>query len=352
MLKILVSNHGVHFLEQKAKSLLNQIPANRRLVEELYAHGKITHEAKEHALDILYPADKWGIWISRLLLTIGATLVLCGVVYFFAFNWAKITPFVKLSSIQVAMVGCLVFACFYSLNRISGQVLLLSASVLTGVFMAVFGQIYQTGADAYQLFMMWSLLTLGWTIISNFAPQWIFWLAVTNTFLILWWQQAALPEREMEGMIFVFLMVFNGVALSMREYFSADKTLKWIQARWIRVLLTIVTLLSMLIPVVIFIVEPSRATTSIFIAAFIGFVGHCLMYAFYRYKIKDMWSLAAITLSVCIIVEALGLKILAEMLDDILFFMFLLMGLMTLCVFTFAVISLRKIMEILEVDHV
>lgn len=339
-------------MEPNCSSILNKIPANRRLVEELYAHGKITHKAKEYALDTLYPADKWGLWISRLLLTIGATLVLCGVVYFFAFNWAKITPFVKLSSIQVGMVGCLICAYFYSLNRISGQVLLLSASVLTGVFMAVFGQIYQTGADAYQLFMMWSLLILGWTIISNFAPQWIFWLAVTNTFLILWWQQAALPERDMEGMIFVFLIVFNGIALGLREYFSTDKDKEWIQPRWIRVLLTIVALLPMLIPVVIFVVEPSRATISISTAAFIGFVGHCLMYAFYRYKVKDMWSLAAITLSVCIIVEALGLKILAEMLDDILFFMFLLMGLMTLCVFTFAVIYLRKIMEALEVDHV
>lgn len=339
-------------MEQKPKSLLNQIPANRRLVDELYAHGKITHEAKEYALDTLYPADKWGIWISRLLLAVGAALVICGVIYFFAFNWAKITPFVKLSSIQIGMVGCLICAYFYSLNRISGQVFLLSASVLTGVFMAVFGQIYQTGADAYQLFMMWSLLTLGWTIISNFAPQWIFWLAVTNTFLILWWQQDALPERDMEGMIFVLLILFNGIALGLREYFSTHKDKEWIQPKWIRVLLTIAALLPMLIPIVIFIVEPSRATTSIFIAALIGFSGHCLMYAFYRYKMKDMWSLAAIILSVCIILESLGLKILAEMLDDILFFMFLLMGLMTLCIFTFAVIYLRKIMEVLEVDHV
>ncbi len=321
-------------------------------MEELYAHGKITHEAKEHALDTLYPADKWGLWVSRLLLTIGATLVLCGIVYFFAFNWAKITPFVKLSSIQISMVGCLVCSYFYTLNRISGRILLLSASVLTGVFMAVFGQIYQTGADAFQLFMMWSLLTFGWTIISNFAPQWIFWLAVTNTFFILWWQQAALPERDMEGMIFVILMVLNGISLGLKEYFSTHKNKEWIQLRWVRVLLTIAALLPMLIPTVIFIVEPSRATTSISTAAFVGLVGHCLMYAFYRYKVKDMWSLAAIILSACIIVETLGLKILAEMLDDILFFMFLSMGLMTLCVFTFAVIYLRKVMEVLEVDHV
>lgn len=312
----------------------------------------MTHEAKEYALNVLYPADKWGIWISRLLLTIGSTLILCGIVYFFAFNWAKITPFVKLSSIQIGMFGCLIGAYFYSINRISGQVLLLSASVLTGVFMAVFGQIYQTGADAYQLFMMWSLLTLGWTIISNFAPQWLLWLAITNTFLILWWQQAALPDRDMEGMIYVFLIALNGVALGLREYFATDEDKEWIQPRWIRVLLTIVVLLPMLIPIVIFVLEPSRTTPSISAATFIGIVGHCLIYAFYRYKIKDMWALAATMLSICIIVEASGLKMLAEMFDNHDFFMFLLMGLMTLGVFTAAVIYLRKTMDILEVDHV
>ena len=331
---------------------LNQISANRRLVEELYAHGHITHEAREYALDILYPADKWGVWIARLLLAIGSALILCGIVYFFAFNWAKITPLVKFSSIQIAMVGCLVGAYIYSLKRVSGQVLLLSASVLTGVFMAVFGQIYQTGADAYQLFMMWSLLTLGWTIISNFAPQWIFWLAITNTFLILWWDQAALPERDMEHMIYVFLIILNGAALGLREYFVTDKSKAWLHPRWIRVLLTIAVLLPMLIPIVVFVVEPNRATPSIFTAAIIGFIGHGLTYAFYRYKMQDMWSLAATILSVCIIVEAAGLKLLAEMFDDFEFFMFLLMGLMTLGIFTTAVIYLRKTIDVLEVDHV
>ena len=339
-------------MKQASFHTLDQIPANRRLVDELYTHGRISHEAKDYALDLLYPADKWGVWISRLLLAIGSALVLCGIVYFFAFNWAKITPLVKLSSIQIGIVGCLVAAYLYSLKRVSGQILLLSSSVLTGVFMAVFGQIYQTGADAYQLFMMWSLLTLGWTLISNFAPQWILWLAITNTFLVLWWEQGALPERDMAYMIYTYLAVFNGGALALREYFSASKAREWLQPRWIRVLLTIVVLFPMLIPVVMWVIEPSGATSSMTTSAIVGVVGHGLMYAFYRYKTQDMWSLAAIVLSVCIIVEAAGLKIMAEIFNDVDFFMFLLMGGMTLGIFTVAVIYLRKIIDVFEVGHV
>ncbi len=108
---------------EKLKCTLDQIPADRRLVEELYSHGKISAQAREYSLSLLYPNNQWGLWISRLLLTIGAALVLSGIIYFFAFNWAKITPAVKLSSIQLGIIGCLIGAYIYSLQRVSGQVL-------------------------------------------------------------------------------------------------------------------------------------------------------------------------------------------------------------------------------------
>ena len=231
---------------------LEEISANRALIEALYSHGKITREARVYALDFLYPHYQWGVWISRLLLTIGAALILSGIVYFFAFNWAKISPLVKLSSIQIGIIGSLIAAYFYTLKRTTGQILLLSASVLVGVFMAVFGQIYQTGADAYQLFMMWSLLTLGWTLISNFPVQWFFWLVISNIFLLLWWQQAALPTKEMEFMLYTYMTILNGSALALREYFSIKKH-EWLEAGWIRVVLIIAILGVMIIPIIMWI---------------------------------------------------------------------------------------------------
>jgi len=257
----------------------------------------------------------------------------------------------KLFSIQFGIIGCLVASYLYSLQRISGQVLLLSASVLVGVFMAVFGQIYQTGADAYQLFMMWSLLTFGWTLISKFAPQWIFWLVITNIFLVLWWQQAALPTKQMEFMIFIYMISLNGATLVLCEYFSVKKVYEWLKAQWIRLILTIFTLLIMLIPIVIWIVDPSRATKSIILSGVIGLIGHGAVYFFYRYRSPDICSLTATVLSCSIIVEAVGLKILFEMFGTY-EIVFLLMGLITLVVFTYAIIYLRKITKEIGVDHV
>jgi len=341
----------VNLVESKLSKSSNAIPANRRVVDELYAHGKISFEAKEYALAFLYPADKWGIWASRLLLVVGAALVLSGVVYFFAFNWAKISPVVKLTVIQAAMVGCILGVYICSLKQLFGQILLLSASVLTGVFMAVFGQIYQTGADAYQLFMMWSILTLGWTIVSNFAPQWLFWLVIANTFLILWWNQAFLPTGDIEHSIFVLLSALNGSALAMKECFSSGGSRKWLQVRWLRVALTVATLLPLLIPTLIFVMSPSKASVSLGVASMVGVIGHGLIYIFYRYSARDMWSLALVVLSACIIVEVSVIKSLSELLDDAEFLMFLIMGVATLGIFTFAVVILRHIIDIFEVEH-
>jgi len=332
---------------------LEHIPANRKLVEALYSNGKITKQARDEALNLLSPPDRWALWVSRLLLVLGSALVLSGLVYFFASNWTKITPAMKLSAIQFGMIGCLIGAYVSSLQRMRGQVLLLCASVLVGVFMAVFGQIYQTGANPYHLFMMWSLLTLGWTVIANFATQWLFWLVVTNLFLVLWWDQAALPSQEMSFLIFIYMALLNGTALALREYFAVKKNYTWLQAHWTRFLLHLATLVILLIPIIIWIfVDPSKTTKSLIISGLFGLVGHGVAYYVYRYKRPDMRSLAATLLSGCIILVAASFKIVSQMVDTVDSLLYLLMGVVTLSIFIGATLSLKRIAKKMEADHV
>lgn len=337
-------------MEQTPPLPLARIPANRRLVDALYAHKKIDRAARDDALAFLYPAEQWGLWISRLFLSVGVALVLSGVAYFFAFNWAKITPLMKFSVLQLAMAGCLLGAYYYRLERISGQVLLLSASVLVGVFLAVFGQIYQTGADAFQLFMMWSLLIFGWTVISNFAAQWVLWLAVTNVFVVLWWEQAFLPDHEQQALIFALIAVLNLSALLLREAYVAWKSAPWLAQRWVRALLVVAVLLPASIPVVELIFAGQAGSASAQTSAILGSVILAGVYFLYRFKLRDMWALAAVALSVCVILEALVLDFLAETLKDEIA-MFLLMGLASIAVFSLAVLYLRKVILVLEADH-
>ena len=336
---------------EKHSYTLEDIPANRRLIEELYAHGKITKQAREYALNFLYPHDQWGLWTSRLLLTISVTLILSGIVYFSAFNWARVPPHVKLGSIQLGIISCIIGAYFYSLQVTIGKTLMLSASVLVGVFMAVFGQIYQTGADAYQLFMMWSLLIFAWTLVSNFAAQWVLWLVITNIALVLWWGQAAFPSQQMRFMIYIYLSILNGTALILLEYFSMAKKYDWLQVHWTRMLLIIAILSIMLIPTVTLIMEVNKATQSIMLSGLVGIIGHAGAYYFYRYQALNIKSLAVAVLSIFIIVEALSIKILLEIFPRIDDLILLLMGFLTLGIFTFAIAHVREAAKEMGVDY-
>ena len=345
--------------EEQHQDTLARIPADRALVEALYAGGRIGKEARHYALALLYPHDKWGLWTARLLLALGTALMLAGVIYFFAFNWAKIPPAAKLAGIQAALIGCLVMVCRASLKNLHGQLWLLAASVLTGVFLAVFGQIYQTGADAWQLFALWAVLVSGWTGIAAFAAQWLLWLLLVNTALWLWWDQAALPGEDMAFMILLWLTLLNGAALALREYFAVLRGCTWLAARWTRLLLTVTVLLFMLISPVVWIFEAENASLSIKLSGATGVLGHIALYYLYRHRLADLRSLTATVLSACVVLDCVVIKKLIidpgrVLSHAILLYeesLLLLAGLLTIGLFTAAALYLKRAARQMEVGR-
>lgn len=334
---------------QNTSLSLTEIPASRGLVEDLAAAGFISKDARNAALAILHPARHWGLWVARLLLVLGVTLVLSGIIYFFAFNWTQIPPLAKLGGLEAAILCCLAGGLFYGLERLSGQVLALCASVLVGVFLAIFGQIYQTGADAYQLFALWAVLILPWTALTQLAALWTVWLVVANLALGLAWEQAVMPSHEMEPLIFPILALFNGGFLALREY-VLTKGGKWLEARWTRVILVIPVLCCAALPIFILIVD--HGSDSIGLGALVGIVIHNILYVFYRYRRPDMWALAATTLSTAVLLDAVVFDTLAgggqHHLNAV---TMLLMGGATLAIFTGAVVFLRRIAATTENSH-
>ena len=320
---------------------IDEMPASRQLVEELYAHGYLNATARQAALEFLNPHDRWGLWTSRLFLLLGSALVLAGVVYFFAFNWNQVPPTAKFASIQIGIVAAVGAGCLCGLTRTNGQLLMVGASVLVGVFLAVFGQIYQTGADAYELFATWSVLVLGWSVISRFAPQWALWLVVTNVALGLWWRQAALPTEETEFLIFGYLALLNGAALAVREW-SATRRVDWIAPRWTRMLLVLATLLAFLVPAGT-LVMADDATASLLATGIIGLIGHVVLYAVYRHLLRDAWAVSATVLSGCLILDTAAYRVLTNAFGVATAATWLGLGLATLVIFAGAVVYLRSI---------
>jgi uncharacterized membrane protein len=183
--------------------------------EELYLLSRHSNLGEEEVAQVLrekiYPDKQaWETFVKLLLITLGVGFTVSGIIFFFAYNWQNLHKFVKIGlteGVLIVAIGCI----FFIRNSIVKNILLTFASVLVGVLYAVFGQIYQTGANAYDFFLAWTVFTTLWVVISNFAPLWLLYLVLLNTTFILYTQQVAQDWSEV--LVFTLLFVINTVAL-------------------------------------------------------------------------------------------------------------------------------------------
>lgn len=85
-------------------------PADRATLHRLYAANCLPPQAWQAGVRRLQPKRDWPGWTGRVLLLLGATLVLAGVVFFFAYNGAKMHPFLKFGILEAGLAAALVGA--------------------------------------------------------------------------------------------------------------------------------------------------------------------------------------------------------------------------------------------------
>jgi uncharacterized membrane protein len=206
--------------------------------------------------------------------------------------------------------------------------------------MAVYGQVYQTGADAWQNYALWALLILPWVVIGRFGALWVLWLAVADAALILFWNQVEPPEDfGLFHALFLFLAVLNGLALAGYEY-GVARGWDWLEGRWIRWLVWLSVLMWLTIPTLAFILDPDASNGSLIGAIALAGVLPAGYY-FYRHRAADLACLAFAVMAGCIVVLTLIGKGVFEFSDDAP--AFLLFGLIVLGVSTAAAFFLRKL---------
>ena len=214
--------------------------ASKRIVNQLWQNDYLTSPARDEAIALLSPPLEFKIWVERLLLVLGALFVTASIMLFFAFNWAYIPPFVKMGGV-LALIGVLAGANWLLLARgkkFAGDLVLMVAGFMVGVFMAVFGQIYQTGADSYTLFLTWAILILPWVLFARFAPLWVMWLVVCNFAMTLWWDMGFL-DALFEGEHVMILLSLFYVIVYAAMLVAVKKGEGWLDKKWIKLLLAI-----------------------------------------------------------------------------------------------------------------
>lgn len=99
------------------------------------------------------------------------TSLISSIIFFTAYNWKSMSSYQKLS-IPIFLVLSGTFGWFGFKKQIYKDLSLLFSSFMIGVLFAVFGQVYQTGADVYSLFLNWGIFTFLLGVASGFYPIW------------------------------------------------------------------------------------------------------------------------------------------------------------------------------------
>jgi uncharacterized membrane protein len=180
--------------------------------------GRIAPEKLREALEAggtLPGASDWRRFLDRLLLWMGVVMLASSVIFFFAFNWQEMGRLAKVGLAQLALLAALGFVWRLGLEGVAGKVALFGAALLVGALFALIGQIYQTGADPWELFAAWAGAILPWVLLARLPALWLAWLVLLNLALSLYYHTFGL----MFGMLFApekllwMLFGLNTVAL-------------------------------------------------------------------------------------------------------------------------------------------
>ena len=196
----------------------------RRTIEQLLHQGLLPLKNTEAAATHLevYPSKRtWLMFFDKALLIIGAVALVLSLVFFIAYNWQNIGKMGKFALVEGALV--ITIALYVALSfrqlrqrfQLIRQLLLLIASIITGSLLALFGQVYQTGADTWQLFFGWALLITPWVLIARFPALWLLWLGLINACLLLYLDVANLQfinHRLQNVSQVAILALFNFIA--------------------------------------------------------------------------------------------------------------------------------------------
>ena len=160
---------------------------SRRTIEQLLNQGTLPIEKADTAALLLdvYPSKRtWLQFFDKALLIVGGVALVLSLVFFIAYNWLYMGKLAKFALVEGALtitIALYVALSFRQRFAFIRQLLLLIASIITGSLLALFGQVYQTGADTWQLFFGWAVLILPWVIIARFPALWLLWLGLINT---------------------------------------------------------------------------------------------------------------------------------------------------------------------------
>jgi len=268
-------------------------------------------------------ARGWTRGADRLLMAFGVMAVLAGITAFFAYNWAGLHKFAKFGLIEGGIVAAVGVTAWRGIDSAAGRGALFAAAFLVGILFAIYGQVYQTGADPYGLFMAWAVLIAAWVVIGRQAGLWMLLLVLVDLSVILYWTQVLRPDSlaqlgqllgplaglfgaVTDGGLASLVFILNAGALAVWEWF-ARRGVPWMQGRWWPRIVAVLTLIVVVTGSLfyIFAIRFGDRDSWLILSGpvfFVAFAAASLWY--YQFRQIDLFTLTATLLGGIVVITA------------------------------------------------
>lgn len=277
---------------------------NRENIQLLSRHSDLNvSELNELLNDHIYNTQKsWTNFLSIFFMSLGIGFSVAGIIFFFAFNWDELHKFVKFFLIEGLIIFSLLYVLFSKANQLIKDIVLTGSSILVGVLFAIFGQVYQTGANAYDFFFGWTISILIWALVANFSALWLVFVTLIHTTVILYSKQVS--DDWTEQLLFCILFSINtsfiGIFALIKKYTT------WIApASWLNALLDLFSVTLTTIGICIGIFNKPELPFYILIGLTIIYYTYGIRHSF---TTKKTFYLSIIPFSVIFIIAAFLLK--------------------------------------------
>lgn len=281
----------------------------RRELVSLIDQGAIPPEQVSRAVDVagLRPSSRaWVMFLDRLLLWLGGLALAFAVLFFVAYHWVEMGRWARFGVVQAALIAAVGVASWGNASPTVRRVALTAASLLVGVLLALFGQVYQTGADPWQLFFTWAVLTLPWVWVARFELLWVLWLGLLNLTIGLYFRTWGGPLGILASSDAALWGLFglNTLALAIWEWGARYRG--W-PRQWAVRLLAVgsgvpITLLTMML------IMDVGLSWSLVLAIYPLWLA--VLYGVYRYWQPDLFMLAGGSISLIAVVTLLLARVL------------------------------------------
>ena len=155
----------------------------------------------------------WHWLLKMLFLALGFGFLASGILFFFAYNWADIPKMGKIGIAALGVTAPVSLSLLPKLSELLRKSLLATGAFLVGPLFGVLGQIYQTGANAYDLFFAWTLFIIVWALVVDFAPLWLLFVGLLNISIGFYAEQVA--GNWDFSFTYMLLFAANGVAVAL-----------------------------------------------------------------------------------------------------------------------------------------